>query len=47
MIKTLINIVFCKVKGHNLVDAGKCPFTGNEYVLCTKCESMIVKNENK
>ena len=34
--------IVCKFKGHILVDAGTCPFTGNTYVGCTRCNSLKV-----
>jgi hypothetical protein len=37
MIKKLI----CSIKGHNLVNAGTCPYTGSTYQYCERCETMI------
>jgi hypothetical protein len=41
MIKHFFNIVICKTKGHTLITAGSCPFTGKTYNACTKCGAMI------
>ena len=41
MIKFIVNFVICKFKGHILVTAGACPFTGKNYNACTKCGAMI------
>jgi hypothetical protein len=38
----IIQRLICKVKGHILVDAGACPFTGNTYVGCTRCNTLKV-----
>jgi hypothetical protein len=45
--KKIINIIKCMIKSHNTVDAGKCPFTGNGYILCTRCNRMMIDNEKK
>jgi hypothetical protein len=37
MIKRLI----CKVTGHVEESAGSCPFTGQTYNHCTRCDAMI------
>jgi len=37
----MINKIICKVKGHTLVEAGTCPFTGSTYQHCTRCDLMI------
>lgn len=38
----LIKYIFvCKIKGHNLIVAGSCPFTGRTYNYCKRCTSMI------
>jgi hypothetical protein len=34
--------IVCKFKGHIPVDAGTCPFTGNTYVGCTRCNTLKV-----
>jgi hypothetical protein len=36
-----IKIIVCKVKGHTLVVAGACPFTGSTYDYCERCKAMI------
>ena len=42
MIKQLFKIIVGKVKSHILVTAGACPFTGNTYVGCTRCNTLKV-----
>jgi hypothetical protein len=37
----MINKIICKVKGHTLVDAGACPYTGSTYQYCERCTAMI------
>jgi hypothetical protein len=37
----MINWIKCKLKGHTLVHAGECPFTGSVYDVCTRCTAMI------
>jgi hypothetical protein len=41
MVKKMLSLFICKLRGHNFVDAGSCPFTGKAYNACTKCESMV------
>jgi len=42
----MIKQLFCKIKGHYLVLAGSCPFTGRTYNFCERCTKMIeAKNE--
>ena len=41
MIRFFVFRIICKIKGHTLVGAGTCPFTGSTYDLCTRCTSMI------
>lgn len=36
-----IKTIKCRYKGHTLIHAGTCPYTGSTYDLCTYCESMI------
>jgi hypothetical protein len=43
MIKQIILFFICKIKSHNLVDAGSCPFTGKNYAACLRCGVTIVK----
>jgi hypothetical protein len=43
MINQIFKIVVCKIKKHNLVDAGSCPFTGKSYVACLRCGGTKVK----
>jgi hypothetical protein len=31
----------CKVLGHNLTEAGGCPFTGRFYDYCERCHGMV------
>lgn len=37
----MINKIVCKIKGHYLIDAGSCPFTGTAYQYCERCKAMI------
>ena len=37
----IIDILKCKIKGHILVSAGSCPFTGSTYEHCERCEVMV------
>jgi hypothetical protein len=37
----LVNIIKCKIKGHTLIPAGSCPFTGSTYEYCERCKAMI------
>lgn len=39
----MIKKIICKIKGHNFIDAGSCPFTGKTYIICSKCLIMIDK----
>ena len=43
MIKQISLFFICKLKSHNLVDAGACPFTGKNYVACLRCGATITK----
>ena len=43
MIKQITLFFICKIKSHNLVDAGSCPFTGKSYKACTRCGATIAK----
>ena len=36
-----IKSIFCKIKGHVLVMAGSCPYTGSTYEYCERCTAMI------
>lgn len=40
MIKLIFKSIICIAKGHNFVDIGQCPFTGNKYKICTRCQEM-------
>ena len=40
MIKNLFNRVKCYFVGHNLIEAGSCPYTGSIYDYCDKCNLM-------
>jgi hypothetical protein len=37
----MINKIICKIKGHILVEAGTCPYTGSTYQYCERCAAMI------
>jgi len=43
VIKQFIMFFICKIKTHNLVEAGACPFTGKNYNACLRCGITIVK----
>ena len=43
MIKQIGLFFICKIKSHNLVDAGSCPFTGKSYSGCLRCGVTITK----
>jgi len=43
MIKQMVKSLVCIAKDHKFLDVGKCPFTGNNYMMCTRCEEMVVK----
>jgi hypothetical protein len=42
MIRNILNSFICIVKDHSFVEIGKCPFTGNNYKMCTRCEEMAI-----
>lgn len=31
----------CKIKGHDLIPAGSCPFTGTTYMYCKSCSNLV------
>jgi hypothetical protein len=37
----MLKKIICLIKGHNLIEAGACPFTGKSYDLCKRCTKMI------
>jgi hypothetical protein len=39
----MINFVICKIKKHNFINAGSCPFTGKSYNACTRCGKTMAK----
>jgi hypothetical protein len=41
LIKSYFNSIKCKFKGHKLLDAGSCPYTGLSYKFCTICGGVI------
>jgi len=43
MIKQIALFFVCKLKSHNLIDAGSCPFTGKKYAGCIRCGATIAK----
>jgi len=43
MINNYINLIKCIFIGHNYVDGGSCPFTGNSYNTCIRCEVSVVR----
>ena len=36
-----IKVLICKIKDHNLVRAGTCPYTRLTYDYCERCTAMI------
>lgn len=36
-----LNSVYCKIASHDLVEAGSCPFTGQHYYVCLRCDTMV------
>jgi hypothetical protein len=43
MIKQIRLFFICKIKSHDIVDAGSCPFTGKSYNGCARCGITITK----
>jgi hypothetical protein len=43
MIRQVVKSLVCVAKDHAFIEVGKCPFTGNEYKMCTRCEEMVTK----
>lgn len=41
MIKKLTNKIICRAKGHQLVEAGACPYTQIQYKACTRCNILL------
>lgn len=37
----IFKIIICIFKKHNIVNAGSCPFTGKNYIACTRCGKVI------
>jgi len=37
----MIKYLICKIKDHNLIKAGSCPYTGLTYNYCERCSAMI------
>ncbi len=37
MIKDIINYFICKIKKHNFIDLGFCPFNKKQYTSCDRC----------
>ena len=35
-----IKMFICKFRGHELVEAGACPYTGLNYKYCLSCGGM-------
>jgi hypothetical protein len=42
--KHYLNRIKCYFKGHNLIEAGQCPYTGSTYDYCDRCEIMIPRD---
>jgi hypothetical protein len=43
MILIIFKLIKCLIFGHKYVDAGKCPFTMNEYLGCIVCNKTVIK----
>ena len=43
MIMQVIKSIVCIAKDHQYIEVGKCPFTGNQYQMCLRCEEMVTK----
>ena len=43
MILQFLKLTKCLFFGHSYTDAGKCPFTMNEYLGCIVCNEMVIK----
>ena len=43
MIKQIGLFFICKIKSHNFVDAGSCPFTCKSYSACLRCGGTVTK----
>jgi hypothetical protein len=41
--KIMFKIILCKIKKHQLINVGFCPFTGKNYNACTRCGATIAK----
>ena len=41
MIVRLINATICRIKSHDLINAGGCPYNGQTYQYCKRYTSMI------
>ena len=37
----MIKKIICLTKGHILIKAGACPFTGKSYDTCNRCAKLI------
>jgi len=42
MITNVLKSIICIIKDHAFIEVGKCPFTGNNYKMCTRCQEMVV-----
>jgi len=41
MIINVLKSLICIFKNHSFIEVGKCPFTGNNYKMCTRCQEMV------
>jgi hypothetical protein len=41
----LINLFICAIVKHELLEAGICPFTNKEYLMCKRCTKMFEKTK--
>jgi hypothetical protein len=42
---SILKPLVCKFKGHELVYAGTCPYTGSVYDVCDYCLTTIPRQE--
>jgi hypothetical protein len=45
MVSKILKYFICFFNKHVFIDIGKCPFTNNEYQICTRCERTVIKSD--
>jgi hypothetical protein len=43
----MLNKIICKFKGHKLISAGSCPYTGKTYDVCSKCMTTFIAKDSQ